>query len=111
MKKRNTVLGASASTACGVLSRVQFFATPRTTACPAPLSMGFPRQEYWSGFPFPSPGDLSNPGIEPRSLTSPAKQDILDSIVESGRSLEKEMANHLSILVWKIPWTEETGRL
>ena len=33
----------------------------------APLSMGFPRQEYWSGLPFPSPGDLPDPGIEPRS--------------------------------------------
>ena len=36
----------------------------------APLSMGFPRQEYWSGLPFPSPGDLPNPGIEPRSHKS-----------------------------------------
>ena len=35
--------------------------------CQAPLSMGFSRQEYWSGLPFPSPGDLPNPGIEPRS--------------------------------------------
>ena len=36
-------------------------------ACQTPLSMGFPRQEYWSGLPFPSPGDLPNPGIEPGS--------------------------------------------
>ena len=36
-------------------------------ACQAPLSMGFPKQEYWSGLPFPSPGDLPNPGIEPVS--------------------------------------------
>ena len=36
-------------------------------ACQAPLSMGFSRQEYWSGLPFPSPGDLLNPGMEPRS--------------------------------------------
>ena len=41
--------------------------TPWTVARQAPLSMGFPRQEYWSGLPFPSPGDLPNPGIEPRS--------------------------------------------
>ena len=41
--------------------------TPWTIACQAPLSMGFSRQEYWSGSPFPSPGDLANPGIEPRS--------------------------------------------
>ena len=41
-------------------------ATPCTIACQAPLSMGFPRQECWSGLPFPSPGDLRDPGIEPR---------------------------------------------
>ena len=39
-----------------------------TVALQAPLSMEFSRQEYWSGFPFPSPGDLPDPGIEPRSL-------------------------------------------
>ena len=49
------------------LSRFQLFATPRTVARQAPLSMGFSRQEYWSGLPFPSPGDLPDPGIEPRS--------------------------------------------
>ena len=38
-------------------------------ACQAPLTMGFPRQEYWSGLPFPSPGDFPDPGIEPRSPT------------------------------------------
>ena len=42
-------------------------ATPGTIACQAPLSMGFSRQEYWSGLPCPPPGDLPNPGIEPRS--------------------------------------------
>ena len=49
------------------LSRVQLFATPWTVAYQAPLSMGFSRQEYWSGLPFPSPGDLPDPGIEPGS--------------------------------------------
>ena len=44
------------------------FATPWTVAHQAPLSMGFPRQEYWSGVPLPSPGDLPDPGIEPASL-------------------------------------------
>ena len=43
------------------------FATPWTLACQAPLSMGFPRQEYWSGLLFPSPGNLPKPGIEPGS--------------------------------------------
>ena len=46
------------------LSRVQLFATPWAVAYQAPSSMGFSRQEYWSGLPFPSPGDLPNPGIE-----------------------------------------------
>ena len=41
--------------------------TPWTIACQAPLSMGFSKQEYWNGFPFPSPRDLPNPEIEPRS--------------------------------------------
>ena len=49
------------------LSGVRLFATPWTVANQAPPSMGFSRQEYWSGLPFPSPGDLPNPGIEPRS--------------------------------------------
>ena len=49
------------------LSRVQLFATPRTVAYQAPPSLGFSRQEYWSGLPFLSPGDLPNPGIEPGS--------------------------------------------
>ena len=46
--------------------------TPWIVARQAPLSMGFSRQEYWSGLPFPTPGDLPNPGMEPMSLTSPA---------------------------------------
>ena len=45
------------------------FANPWTVAIQAPLSMGFPRQEYWSGLPLPSPGDLLYPGIEPMSPT------------------------------------------
>ena len=52
-----------------VASRVQFFATPWTVAHKAPQSMEFSRQEYWSGLPFPSPGDLPNPGMEPGSPT------------------------------------------
>ena len=50
-----------------VLSYVQLLVTPRTVAHQAPLSIGFSRQEYWSGLPFPSPGDLPDPGIEPAS--------------------------------------------
>ena len=57
-----------------VLSRfscVQLFATPWTGAHQAPLSMGFSRQEYWSGLLYPPPGDLPDPGIKPRSPASP----------------------------------------
>ena len=50
-----------------LLSRVWLFVTPWTVAYEAPLSMEFSRQEYWSGLPYPSPGDLPDPGIEPRS--------------------------------------------
>ena len=49
------------------LSRARLFPTPWTAAYQAPLSMGFSRQGYWSGLPFPSPGDLPDPGIEPGS--------------------------------------------
>ena len=49
------------------LSQVPLFATPWTVARQAPLSMGFSRQEYWSGLPFPTPRDLPDPGTEPMS--------------------------------------------
>ena len=52
---------------CVLLSCVWLFATPWAVASQAPLSMRFSRQEYWSGLPFPSPGDLPNPGMEPGS--------------------------------------------
>ena len=54
-----------------VLSCLRLSVTPRTVARQVPLSMGFPRQEYWSGLPFPSSGDLLDPGIEPMSPASP----------------------------------------
>ena len=55
-----------------LLSRDQLFVTPQTAALQAPLFIGFSRQEYWSGLPFPPPGDLPDPGIEPKYLGSPA---------------------------------------
>ena len=63
------------------LSRVQLFATPWTVAHQAPPSMGFSRQEYWSGLPSLSPGDLPDPGIEPRSPALPA--DALTSEINN----------------------------
>ena len=61
--------------------------TPWTVACQAPLFMGFPRQGYWSGLPFSSPGELPNPGIEP---VSPAL---------AGRFLSTEPPGRLSLIV------------
>ena len=55
-----------------LLNHVTLFVTPWTKGCQAPLSLGFPRQEYWSRLPFPSPRDSPDPGIEPVSLVSPA---------------------------------------
>ena len=57
--------------ACQLLSHVQLFATPWTVAHQAPLSMGFLRQEPWSGLPCPPPWDLPHPGIKPVSLMYP----------------------------------------
>ena len=59
-----------------VLSHVQLFAVPWTIVHQALLSMEFSRQEYWSGLPFPTPGDLPHPGIKHASLSSPALADI-----------------------------------
>ena len=78
------------------LSRVRLFAIPWTLAYQAPLSMEFSRQEYWSGLPFPSPGDLPDTGIEPGSPTRPfptqgwspglphGRQTLLDPGMEPG---------------------------
>ena len=54
-----------------MLSHVHLFVTAWTEACQVPLHVEFSRQEYWSGLPFSTPGDLPNPGIEPASLTYP----------------------------------------
>ena len=61
-----------------MLSHFRLFVTLWTIANQAPLSMGFSRQEYWSGLPCPPPGDLPNLGIEPSSLTSPELARILE---------------------------------
>ena len=69
-----------------MLSRVWLFAIPWTVACQAPLSMGFPRQEYWDGLPFSSPGDLPYPGIERTSLVSPGLAGGFFATVSSGKN-------------------------
>ena len=100
-----------------LLSHVRLFATPWTVAYQTPPSMGFSRQKYWSELPFPSPGDLPNPGVEPRSPALQAdslpaepqgKPIITDNLCYLS---EKAMAPHSSTIAWKIPWTEEPGRL
>ena len=78
------------------------FVIPWTVARQAHLSMGFSRQEYWSGLPCPPPGDPPNPGIKPRSVA--LQVDSLPA------ELEAHIYIHLS-LAWKIPWMEEPGRL
>ena len=60
-------------------SRVQLCVTLWTAACQAPLSMGFSRQEHWSGLPCPPPGDLPDPGIKPRSSTLQADSLLLNT--------------------------------
>ena len=83
----------------GMLSCVRLFGTLWTVACQAPLSMGFSRQEYWSELPFPSPGDLANPGIEPTSLASPALAGRFFTTASPGKpylSLLRSNFSHLS---------------
>ena len=75
-----------------LLNPVQLFVTPWTVDCQVPLSMGFPRQEYWSGLPFPSPEDLPIPGIK---SGSPALQ--ADSLPAEPQRLEQI----ISQFVWK----------
>ena len=70
------------------LSHAQLFGTSWTVAYQAPESMEFSRQEYWSGLPFPSPGDLPDPGIEPGS---PALQaDAFYSLSHQGSKMMKQ---------------------
>ena len=73
-----------------VLGCVQLFVTPWTVAHQVPLSIEFSRPEYWSGQPFPSPGDLSNPGIEP--MSSALQVDSLLS-QPPGKPFQKQITN------------------
>ena len=79
------------------LSHVQLLATPWTVAYQAPPSMGFSRQEYWNGLPFPSPGDLPNPGIKPWSPSFQA--DALPS--EPSGKPPTNQRPHVLMYAWK----------
>ena len=85
------------------LSRVWLFVTPWTVAYQAPLSMGFSRQQGWSGLPFPSPGDFPDPGIEPGSPTLQA--DALPS-EPPGKQLIKKQSYHFAD---KDPYSQSYG--
>ena len=77
---------------------LEIFATPWTVARQAPLSMGFPRPEYWSGSSCPPPGYLPNPGIKPTSLTSPALAGRLFTTDPPGMPTEVQAQGSLSWL-------------
>ena len=84
-----------------MLSHVQFSATLWTVFCQAPLPMGFPRQEYWNGLPFPTPGDLPDPGIESASPASP---------VLAGRFFTTEPLRKRQGQTSMIPWSSHLQR-
>ena len=90
-----------------LLSCVWLFVTPWTVAHQAPLSMGFSRPEYWSGLPFPPPGDLPDPGMEPRSPTLQA--DSLPAMPQATMSCQQnyEYAHH--IYHQRRVWAEPAG--
>ena len=85
------------------LSRVRLFVTPWTVAYQAPPSMRFSRQEYWSGLPFPSPGDLPDSGIETGFPVFQADASIQSSDYNYGTALQYSCLEN--------PWMEEPGRL
>ena len=82
-------------------SRVQLFATAWTVALQVPLSMGFSRQEYWRGLPFPSPGHLPDPGIEPMS---PALQEESLPAEPPGKAVVE--CFQITSCFWAKPWPE-----
>ena len=87
----------------GVLSYVRLFATPQTVAHQAPLSMEFSRQQYWSGLPFPPPGDLPDPGIKlvcPPSPALPVVFLLLHHLGSLGKSLKLASLSFLICKWW-----------
>ena len=76
-----------------LLNCVRLFATPWIVACQAPLSMEFPRQEYWSGMSFPTQGDLPDSGIKPASLVSPVLAGRFFTTVPPGKPTMQNYSN------------------
>ena len=85
---------------CAVLSLVLLFATPWTVACQAPLSIEFPRQVYWGGLPFPTPGDIPDPGIESWSLLSSA---LAGGFFTTGPPGKYPLSQQLLLISVKLP--------
>ena len=83
------------------LSRVRLFTTPWTVACQTPLSMGFSRQEYWSGLPFPSPEDLPDPGIEPGSSALEADDLTSEPPGKLSQYMQKNQLTKFNIYSWQ----------
>ena len=119
-----------------LLSCVHLYCNPTDCSLPVSLSMGFPRQEYWSGLPYPSPEDLPNPGMETESpelawgklestclhcrmgflvvqmvKSLPAVQETWVGSLGQEDALEKGIVTHSSFLAWIIPWTADPGGL
>ena len=80
---------------CSV-AQVSGSATPWTVACQAPESMGFSRQEYWSGLPFPTPGDLHDQGIKPKSLASPSLAGRFFTTAPPGKPVNRLLLSRFS---------------
>ena len=96
-------------------NRIQLFLTLWTVVHHVPLSMGFSRQEYWSGLPFPSPEDLPNPGIEPVSLTSPAlalaiRFFTISATLEAGWMYNTHTHTHPYMYVYTVEYYLATKR-
>ena len=95
---------------CQLLSCVQLFATPCTVACQGPLSMGFSRQEYWSGQPFPSPGILPKLGIKPRSPSLQTDSLLSKSLQKPIIAQKKETKCIIKILK-RLEFCEDRNRI
>ena len=88
-----------------LISCLRLLVTPWTVACQTPLSMEFSSQEYWSGLPFSSPGDLPDPGIKPRSLTleadslpsEPPGKSLLESSLHENKEESLDRRSHQTV--------------
>ena len=103
-------IAASSNLLCTLscFSHFWLFETPWTVAHPAPLSIGFSGQEYWSGLPWPPPGDLPYPGTEPVSLTSAV---LAGGFLTTGATLEAQLAYSSQIMLQTCEWCLRSFRL